>query len=295
MYNVRVMAANQSGWNRPSTSHPIKKGGEKSSSLLCALIVGVICVVAALGVCYFLRNDTPAAGKTSKEERKAIRSTNHAPVASVKPLETVVARKKPKKDDADTVKPETKKAVQSELDKLLKSVVADFRVDPSKMKAIFTNDVMCQLQMYVKPGEDMPPPDPVSDEEARAAIKEGVYIKLDDSPEVQETKKFVHEMLGLLKKWMDDGGSADSFFSELEHEQTMASEAMETVRNEVEELHDAGDVEGAKDTAKVLNKFLEEKGLPNVVVKGVNGSRDIVHDESEKVSQTDNAFQKEEE
>lgn len=146
-------------------------------------------------------------------------------------------------------------------------VISSFRRKKTGRRPNFENYVQSELAHYVVPGRDLPPPDRITDEQAREALETEIVYLEDDSEATIEEKQAVEDMLGELKAFMDAGGHADEYFQKLYARQQLEGEAVQTVRQEVRALLEEGKIDEARETLVAFNEYLAEKGIPPVDIK----------------------------
>ena len=82
-----------SGWNRPAANQPtVKKGGAKAPNLGMGILAGLVCVVIALGVMYFMRDVEKPVEKAPKKPT-AIKEVTPATAPAAKAKEPTNAEK----------------------------------------------------------------------------------------------------------------------------------------------------------------------------------------------------------
>ena len=146
-------------------------------------------------------------------------------------------------------------------------VISSFRRKKNGRRPNFENYVQSELAHYVVPGRDLPPPDYISDEQAREALATPVVYLEDDSDEVREEKQVVEDMLSELRQFMEAGGHADEYFQKLYARQELEGEAVQTVRREVRALLEEGSIDEAREALIAFNAYLKEKGIPPIDIK----------------------------
>lgn len=146
-------------------------------------------------------------------------------------------------------------------------VVSSFRKKKSGKRPNFNNYVQSELAHYVIPGTILPPPDYITDEQAREAFDVPIEYLIDDSAATLEEKQTVSEMLQELREFMDAGGHANEYFQQLYARQEAEGEAIQTARHEVRLLLEEGRIDDARETLEAFNAYLAEKGIPPINVK----------------------------
>ena len=82
-------------------------------------------------------------------------------------------------------------------------------------------------------------------------------------------------MMAELKEYMEKGGHARDYFAQFHHQQEMEAEIMLKTRQEVHDILNSGDVEGARIALETYNEFRKQKGLPPMRVRKLNGPQNI--------------------
>ncbi len=158
--------------------------------------------------------------------------------------------------------------IGKEVSKKIK-VIPSLRIRNPNRRRLFTNHVMCELQHYILPGRDMPPPDKISDKEALEAANMKIEYFDTDTDEELERKKAVEEMLIEMKQYIIAGGSANDFMHRLAARQELEAQAVDETRRTVRALIREGKMEDAKSALSAYNEYLKSKGIPEVFVKGL--------------------------
>ena len=141
---------------------------------------------------------------------------------------------------------------------------------------MFHNMVQSDLVQYARPGEFAVPVNPnITDEQAWEAINTPINFHYNDTDQQIEEKQFVRDMMTELKEYMEKGGHARDYFAELHHRQEMETDLMLKTRQNVHEILNSGDVEGARAALEAYNRVRREKGLPEMRVRKLNGPSSI--------------------
>ena len=82
-------------------------------------------------------------------------------------------------------------------------------------------------------------------------------------------------MMAELKEYMEKGGHARDYFAQFHHQQEMEAEIMLKTRQEVHDILNSGDVEGARIALEAYNEFRKQKGLPAMRIRKLNGPQNI--------------------
>lgn len=253
-------------WNRSSGAP--KVAPKKSPSAMHGIVAGLVVVCALGGLCLwmFSGGDDAAKDKTAKG-RGLIREVTPAAAPKTKPLKDAT-KKEPQLQQEKVVEPKIEKteADDDELPPLPKNCVADFRVRKKDRKPLFDDPVQSQLQEFVVPGRDTPPPDRVTDQQALEACIYGVKFLETDTEEQRAIKESVKGLLDELRDWLKQGRHANEFFEKLYQRQEMEHETVQAAREGVMSVAEEGDAENTKDAMKAYNKYLQEKGLPPVKI-----------------------------
>ena len=145
-------------------------------------------------------------------------------------------------------------------------------VEDPKKPWMFRNAIQTDLVQYCRPGEFAAPINPnISDKAAWDAINTPIEFRDSDSDVQLEEKQMVKDMIAELKAYMEKGGHARDYFTQLQHRQEMEADIMLTTRQHVHEILNSGDIEGAKKALNVYNQYRKEKGLPPMRVRRLNG------------------------
>ena len=264
------------GWNRPSGKKVEKRGGQWNVHLR-GLVAGVIVVVGAAVAAWWIWPKGERAGETPPPRNGGL-------IKEVTPAKAPKAEEK--RGEAPHPRKPQKPANWKEMTKAEKGAwmrenwprekvstgetIVDFRRKEGDPPQLFTNTLHMELNGYLVPGRDMPPPEYLSDEAARKAFETIIEISPEDSEEARIRKEGVIDMLGEMAEWMRQGGHANDYLQKIYARQEREAEAVETVRRNVRELIDAGDCEGAAAALKKFNEYLEGKGIAPVYMRGVS-------------------------
>ena len=237
----------------------------------CVLSVALVALIG-IGAWWWIARDE--ARQSQASERPKAATPPQAPKSSASPAKNPTSAKKGHASEvsrggnrAEEPQPriaDMSSAVTNDPDR---DVVSDLRVDISKAKPMFGNPVQAELANYIHPGRDVPPPDRVSDEDALKAADTPIKYGFDDPVDVLEQKKAVEDLLVEMKEYIQQGGHANDFFEKLQQRQELEGEAVAQVRNNVNELIDKGDTDGAQLALDEYNKYLQAKGIPPVRIK----------------------------
>ena len=138
------------------------------------------------------------------------------------------------------------------------------------------NMVQSDLVQYARPGEFAVPINPnISDDAAWEAIRTPIKLHYNDTDRQIEEKQYVRDILDDLRAYMEKGGHARDYFAELHHRQEMETDLMLKTRQNVHEILNSGDVEGARAALEAYNRVRREKGLPEMRVRKLNGPSSI--------------------
>ena len=129
---------------------------------------------------------------------------------------------------------------------------------------LLSNTVQNAILSYSEPGAEVIPMGYISDKSAKEAIETEIVFNHDDPDDVLEKKQFVKETLADLKKFMSGGGRAMEFFQRLDDRQSLEYTAVASCREEVLKYRREGDEEGAKLALETYNKYLRDKGIPEI-------------------------------
>ena len=141
---------------------------------------------------------------------------------------------------------------------------------------MFHNMVQSDLVQYARPGEFAVPVNPnITDEQAWEAINSPIEFHYNDTDTQLEEKQFVKDMMAELKKYMENGGHARDYFAQFHHQQEMEAEIMLKTRQEVHDILNSGDVEGARQALEAYNAYRKEKGLPAMRIRKLNGPKNV--------------------
>lgn len=141
---------------------------------------------------------------------------------------------------------------------------------------MFHNMVQSDLVQYARPGEFAVPVNPnITDEQAWEAINSPINFHYNDTDTQLEEKQFVKDMMAELKAHMEKGGHARDYFAEFHHRQEMEAELMLKTRQEVHDILNSGDTEGARKALDVYNQLRKQKGLPPMRIRKLNGPKNV--------------------
>jgi len=141
---------------------------------------------------------------------------------------------------------------------------------------MFHNMVQSDLVQYARPGEFAVPVNPnITDDEAWEAINSPIEFHYNDTDTQLEEKQFVKDMMAELKEYMEKGGHARDYFAQFHHRQEMEAEIMLKTRQEVHDILNSGDVEGARIALETYNEFRKQKGLPPMRIRKLNGPQNV--------------------
>lgn len=141
---------------------------------------------------------------------------------------------------------------------------------------MFHNMVQSDLVQYARPGEFAVPVNPnITDDEAWEAINSPIEFHYNDTDTQLEEKQFVKDMMAELKEYMEKGGHARDYFAQFHHQQEMEAEIMLKTRQEVHDILNSGDVEGARQALEAYNAYRKEKGLPAMRIRKLNGPKNV--------------------
>lgn len=246
------------------------------------IVISILSIVAVVAlVCINLAN-TKDITSTSAGTRKLtdpLESPSRQIKAETAPrhigaLSQIEAMPRPKPDDWDLMSKRERSDWMREnrpidMDTVISTapVVSSFRKNKSGRKPNFGNYVQSELAHYVMPGRILPPPDYITDEQAREAFDVPIEYLIDDSEATLEEKQTVSEMLQELREFMDAGGHANEYFQQLYARQEAEGEAIQTARHEVRLLLEEGRLDDARETLEAFNAYLAEKGIPPINVK----------------------------
>ena len=139
---------------------------------------------------------------------------------------------------------------------------------------MFHNMVQSDLVQYARPGEFAVPVNPnITDEQAWEAINTPINFHYNDTDQQIEEKQFVRDMMTELKEYMEKGGHARDYFAQFHHQQEMEAEIMLKTRQEVHDILNSGDVEGAREALNAYNQYRKQKGLPPMRIRKLNGPK----------------------
>ena len=254
-------------WNKPSAA---PKPQPKKPSAMRGIAAGLVVVAVAVAciVIFMGKDGDVTVNKSEKKPTKIKTVTPAPPTPKVKP-ET------PKPEKPAIKKPDCLKKKFSEMTSEEKheamlywaKTVKDgpgldmrTRVPPP----LLSNTVQNAILPYFEPGAEVIPMGRIRDEQARKAIDTEIIFNFDDTDDVLEKKQFVKETLADLKKFMDAGGTATEYFEKLDARQNLEYTAMASCKEEVLKYRRSGDEEMAKVALETCNKYLREKGLPEL-------------------------------
>ncbi len=136
---------------------------------------------------------------------------------------------------------------------------------------MFHNMLQSDIVQYARPGEFAVPVNPnITDKEAWEAVNTPIEFHFNDSDTQLEEKQMVKDFMKELKEYLEEGGHARDYFAELHSRQEQEAEIMLKTRQEVHDILNTGDVEGAKAALNAYNAYRKEKGLPPMRVRKLN-------------------------
>ena len=283
-------------WNQPreDARHPSGRAGARPSRRLTTwAVVGVAVALVAIYIVKNTGGDEVAAVSDDRPKKKT-------QIAEVKPPKPA-SKPKPKRDPLDDPKwdgldkSRIKKAANGEYVYLPKygeerfpgeraqalaliggtnnTAAIDKRlVEDPEHPWMFHNMVQSDLVQYARPGEFAVPVNPnITDEQAWEAINTSIDFHYNDTDTQLEEKQFVKDLMADLKAYMEKGGHARDYFADLHLRQEMEAEVMLKTRQDVHEILNSGDVEGARLALDAYNQFRKEKGLPPMRIRKLNG------------------------
>lgn len=283
-------------WNRPEEKVP-RKGGAGTRRPSVRLVVWAVVGVAAALVALYIAKNMGGDRMTADSDDKPKRNTQIAEVKPAKPAPKV----QPKRDPLDDPKwngldkTRIRKAANGEYVYLPKRGEERFPGERAQALALiggtnhtaaidkrlvedpehpwmFHNMVQSDLVQYARPGEFAVPINPnITDEQAWEAINSPINFHYNDTDTQVEEKQFVKDLMADLKAYMEKGGHARDYFAELHNRQEMEAEVMLKTRQDVHDILNSGDVEGARQALDVYNQFRRQKGLPPMRIRKLNG------------------------
>jgi len=282
-------------WNQPSGGNHPKPSAKAKPRLMLWTMCGICAVAVAIWV--FM--------PTGKEKVKVGKRQQKKPrIAEVKPVKPAPTPK-PKRDPLDDPKwdgldkSRVKKAANGEYVYLPKEGEERFpgeraqalaliggtnhtvaidkrRVEDPEHPWMFHNMVQSDLVQYARPGEFAVPVNPnITDEQAWEAINSPIEFHYNDTDTQLEEKQFVKDMMAELKDYMEKGGHARDYFAEFHHRQEMEAEIMLKTRQEVHDILNSGDIDGARKALESYNQFRKQRGLPEMRIRKLNGPKNV--------------------
>lgn len=165
-----------------------------------------------------------------------------APVKETKPVQQKTLKERCKERFGDEKLTPARLAVLSCAKETidLRPIVESNKVGEVRLKR-YSNPLHQELVKYVHPGMPCDVPDGITDKEARKLCDGKMEYNFDDPDDVLEEKKAVEELVGQLRKHLDDGGHAQDFFKQLMERQDAEYEMMKTAKKNITELCRNGD------------------------------------------------------
>jgi len=181
-------------------------------------------------------------------------------------------------EEAPSITPQPAEAEQPKSEELADGAVkirnakgetAILRTKRKPVNRMFKHRLENSLLWVAQPGLDVPPMPPMrfSQEEIEAALAEPVNFDMNnDSDEVIAKKQSVQEAKELLRTWLAEGKTVQSFLDELSRRQAREAAQVKESKHLIRETLEKGNVQEAEELAKALNKHLADQGIPRVVI-----------------------------
>ncbi len=274
------------GLNTPLKPYQAPK--KKGPSLPFVLGIAILALALTVALCYFCRDKEPPEEEPEIAKVKVIKDAPPKKITKAK-QESV---DDPKWDGLD--KTRVKKAANGKLVYLPmpgeerfpgeraqalaliggtnNTVAIDKRlVEDPDHPWMFHNMLQSDIVQYARPGEFAVPVNPnITDKEAWEAVNTPIEFHFNDSDTQLEEKLMVKDFMKELKEYLEEGGHARDYFAELHNRQEQEAEIMLKTRQEVHDILNTGDVEGAKAALDAYNAYRKKKGLPPMRVRKLN-------------------------
>lgn len=276
--------AEQSGWNR---AKPVAEQKPKKSSMMShGLVAGLVVVIGAVGVIFFLLSGGEKEG-VKEDARKSRR------IAEVTPAPAPKAREaKPEKPKDDPRRPKTvplekwnalTSQQQAMMHKLGRKKIHEVVTNTSNSAGPKTYENATEQVMLMVFGTElgeMPLPLPEIPERDMKRMTDILMsnnpITDKDSEEVKIDKEILAAAKAELRKFIKEGGEVKDFFAYYHHETEKAYQERKMANKMVFDAAKSGDEDLARKLHAELNKRFEEKGIKplvfpeNILKKGLS-------------------------
>jgi hypothetical protein len=248
-----------------------KKTNSLSSTLIRSTkIIALACLI--LGVVLFLVSYFSSEKKTKKinsidkpVRKIAVTQTplKKQPTQTAKPS---LQKPKEKTSAADTniVWISKRRYIAKMKNGTTKTVIVD---DPDEKREppIFKSGVNNFLTNFMIPGEPIPPtPFSFTNEEVLQALMEKIEFNDEDTENIRYAKESILLMRKELKETIENGGTLSDYIDTLQRRQDLESAAVSEARQMImNELRNESPAR-AKELYDNINKYLNEKGIPNL-------------------------------
>ena len=273
-------------WNKPTEKQTSQKNGEvKAPSVAKGALCGLVVVVAAMTIGYFVLSGGKAAHKAKPDKKTTGMIAEVAPAAITN--RQVKEQKEPDQRPEDGVPKmwQGQRVVKhtSVTNNTLifeKFYTADGKVHgyyhDERAKALPTGaDQILAIMTGADSGVGAPPLPHVKDfeKEFGRALKQEIVINDNDPPEVKEVKERVIAARQELVQLMSEGQSANDVLENWRQmQEDNATVRLDAVRK-VREMLDAGDRAGAQELCDSYNKVLEKSGIMKIELPPEEGTR----------------------
>lgn len=274
-------------WNKPSEKQANQKNGAaKAPSVAKGALCGLVVVVAAMAVGYFLLTGGKTSHKVESDKKAPKTIAEVTPAAAVTNRQAAKEQKAPVQAKEDGV-PEMWQgqrvvkhtSVTNNTLVFEKFYTADGKVHgyyhDERAKALPTGaDQILAIMTGADSGVGAPPLPHVKDfeKEFGRALKQEIVINDNDPPEVKEVKERVIAARQELVQLMSEGQSANDVLDNWRRmQEDNATVRLDAVRK-VREMLDAGDRAGAKELCDSYNKILEKSGIMKIELPPEGGA-----------------------
>lgn len=279
------MGSNSSGWNRPASNQPVKKGGAGGPSKWKGIAAGLAIVVPLIAVlCYFAFGPSSEAPKQDAEKEKEqgqIPEVTPAPPPKPKEEPKKVEPAKPAKPEKfvppqlpDDMDPEERNALlrRAKWEWKLKNDMRlrKFLEEHPPVRATFKHpeEQLADWIFSTRVGDQPPPPLPQLQEfelnHVLDMLKSACEIKEGDDESVIERKKMVEDVKKEMLEYVKEGGTPQRFLDHYRNELVKAWKMKNLVAGEVDAALKEGDPDAAVQTLDKGNAILKKEGVSEV-------------------------------
>lgn len=251
-------------------------------------VVGAVLIVLGVVAYFVLGDSTKASAPEAPAEKTPAKKESAVPVArpvSEKPLEkqearatetALPARRRGQKRPLPTSniytnsRGEEVRVAKDGTRTAMLTAWARKREEEKKNppKRIFRHTSEAYMAMFLNPASPVPPPpENYTEEHIKAMLANEIVIDPEnDTPDEIRQKEGVIEMKQELVKWLEDGGSFDSFLGALQKQQNEEASKMFEARRMITEAMEKGNIEEARAMYDEINQYFAEEHMPPVNV-----------------------------